>query len=104
KSGEQPIKPGGGEDRGEEFRARAQADSSKEKCDPEFAEGEIGIGRHVPYLSADASDAAEDERHNERTTGQTETNRLRQPGEGDRHAAEKDTEHDADEERNEMRL
>ena len=88
KSGEQPIKPGGGEDGSEKFRARAQADSGKEKCDPEFAEGEIGIGRHVPYLPADAPDAAEDERHDERTAGQTETNWLRQTGEGDRHAAE----------------
>ena len=72
------MKPGGGEDGSEEFRARAQADSGKEECDAEFAKREIGIGRHVPYLPADAADAAEDERHDERTTGQPETDRLRQ--------------------------
>jgi hypothetical protein len=46
------------------FRARAETDSSEEKRDSKFAKGEIGVGGHVPDLSADATDAAKDERDN----------------------------------------
>ena len=86
RAGEQPLQAGGAEDGGEEFCARAEADGGEEKRDAEFAEGEIGIHRHVPDLPPDAADAAEDERDDERAAGEAEPDRLRQAGEGDRHA------------------
>ena len=103
-AGEQPLQAGGAEDGGEELRARAKPDGGEEKRDAEFAEREVGVHGHVPDLAADAADAAEDERDDERPAGQAELDRLRQAGERDGQRAERDAERDADEERDEVRF
>ena len=86
------------------FAPALKSDSGEEERDAELAKGEVGVHRHVPDLAADVPDAAEDERDDERPAGQAEPDRLRQTGKGDRHRAERDTENDANEERDEMRF
>ncbi len=104
RAGEQPLQAGGAEDGGEELCAGAQADGGEEKRDAEFAEGEIGIHRHVPDLAPDAAHAAEDERDDKGAAGEAELDRLRQSGEGDGQRSEGDAEGDAEEERDEVRF
>ena len=58
----------------------------------------------MPHLPPDSSDPTQDERNDQRTTRETESDWLRQPGESDRHGAESNPKDEADEERNEMRL
>ncbi len=102
--GEQPLQTGGAEDGDEELCAGAQADGGEKKRDAEFAEGEVGIHRHVPDLAPDAAHAAEDERDDQGAAGKAELDRLRQSGEGDGQRSEGDAEGDPKEERDEVRF
>ena len=104
RAGEQPLQAGGAEDGDEELCASAKADSSEEECDAEFAEGEIGIHRHVPDLAPDATHAAEDECDDKGTASEAEPDRLRHSGQGDGQRSEGDAKSDAEEERDKLRF
>ena len=81
----------------EELDACVQADAAEEEREAEFAEHEVCAVRHEEVQRANLAFAAEEDGHDQRASGETELQRCRHSGEGERDASDDDSEEDSQE-------